>query len=290
VKSPFVASEAGRIADKAARKGRLVPVLLDAAAERLIPLPFGEFQHFDLTSWGGAADDPTLRKLASVVGRLAKRPHQSSEWGQNLQDDWSVKSARSAATEMRRLGERVGSVGEVLAHGAAGVDDVRAALAEVHKTLDVVSDAVEQFVAAGLADVAVDVRPYVRFERGKLARAIRQGKGHCDLIALHYGRREGVREWLEEHAPKRVLSGADQAFGRLSEADNDLFVRLAEIGTVLTNESRVIVNLVVGEQHGAARQRVIDGRTRLAPLEAELDRSSGALADVEQSLGFSPSV
>lgn len=286
VRSEFVESEARAALDHGARSGRVVPVLLDKEARTRIPLPFNIYEYHDLSSWDGRARGP-LKTLATVVIRLVKRPPPSEEqWGPNLDDDYSVPEAKSASTQMRQLTRRLRSVGEILLGDDAALENLRAALEEVHKTLDVVDSAVEEFIDAGVTQNGIDHRPYVRFERGTLSRKIRNGRGHCDLIALHYSRRGGVRTWLEANATKRIIDRADGIFERLSEADHDLFDSLGRIGDVLTNESRVVVNLITADQHEAARMRVADGRKRLAPLEADLQKSIEVLQEIEQSLGF----
>jgi hypothetical protein len=208
VGSFFVAAEAGEVLDGARGSGRLVPVLLDKDAASDIPLPFKELHYHDLSMWDGRARRP-LAGLTLAVRNFMKRPPRSEERsGPNLGDDDEVRSAKAASTQMRELSQHVGSIGEVLLGDDQAVDDLRAALGEVHKTLDVVAGAVEEFVAAGLTHNGLDPRPYVRFERGALSRQIRDGRGHCDLIALHYGRRDGVRARLKAHAPKQVLTRA----------------------------------------------------------------------------------
>jgi len=287
VQSMFVESVARAALDHARGAGRLVPVLLDKRAQRHVPLPFNVLQHHDLSDWDGRARRP-LASLVLVVSGLVKRPPRGEDWwGPNLGDDNAVRSARAASTEMRRLSVRVGSISGLLAgRDVEAVDDLRAALGEVHKTLEVVTDAVEDFVAAGVSPTGLDPRPYVRFERGALSRRIRDGRGHCDLIAVRYGRREGIRDWLKANSPKRVLTRADRVFGRLSEADGDLFLWLGQIGDALTNESRVVVNLLTAGQPESARQRVVEARSRLAPLEADLQQSIEVLQGIEQSLGY----
>lgn len=288
VRSVHVESEVRGFLDLAHSAGRLVPVLLDKEAEHEIPIPFNVYQYHDLGDWNGSARGP-LRSLASVLARMVRRPPRSEEQqGPNLSDDTPVQSAQSASTEMRELSQRVGRIGEILISDADAVDDLRAALTEVDKTLDVVANAVEEFVAAGLTLDGLDAHPYVRFERGVLSRRIRDGRGHCDLIALHYARKDGVREWLQSNSSDDVVARADNVFAQLAEADLDLFRRLGQIGEALTNESRIVVNLLTANQTAAARQRVHQGRTRLAPLEADLDKSIEVLQHIEQKLGFAP--
>jgi len=58
---------------------------------------------------------------------------------------------------------------------------------------------------------------------------------------------------------------------------------LAEIGGILTNESRVIANLLLAGQDAVARQRIRDGRMKLTSLE---DQLSIAMRDLQESEGF----
>jgi hypothetical protein len=65
-----------------------------------------------------------------------------------------------------------------------------------------------------------------------------------------------------------------------------LFRSLVDIGSILTNESRVIVNLLLAGQEGAARQRILDGRAKLEPLEKQLSDAVRELQEVESALGY----
>jgi hypothetical protein len=289
IRSRFVESEARAVLDRARGSGRLVPVLIDKRAASSIPLPFDMFHTVDLSDWDGRTTGPVASLGKAVVGLVKRPPRSEEQRGQSLADDYAVESAIQASTEMRQLSQSIRNVGEILTGDVDAVRDLGGALDEVHKTLDVVAGAVEEFVTAGLQPDGLDPRPYVRFERGALSRRIGDDRGHCDLIAVHYGKSDGLRAWLKAHASKELLVRADEAFGRLSQADGDLFRWLAQIGHVLTNESRVVVNLLTAAQREAARLRVIDGRNRLAPLEADLQKSVEVLQEVEHSLGFARS-
>lgn len=287
VRADFVRAEA-HAAHEALNKGRIVPVLLDHSAVCNIPLPFNALQYVDLSEDGGQRRRQ-LAKLGKRVGGLVRRPPRREEDGPTLADDYALRNAKQASTHVRTLSKRIGSIGQVLVTDAAAVAKLRAALNEVDLTLDVVSDAVQVFVAAGLAKDDLDPRPYLGFERGALERRIREGRGHCDLIAVHYGAPDGVRPWLKANAPARVVARADDVFGELATADGDVFRELGLIGEMLTNESRVVVNLLVAGQPEAARQRVLEGRRRLMPLEEDLRKSASMLQEIETTLGYARS-
>jgi hypothetical protein len=290
VRSDFVLAEAttGMALQTAEGMGRLLPVVLDEEAKANIPLPFTILHHCDLTAWDGQQSS-LLDGLATAVQRLVDRPTRSEETYQpTLRDEHTIRDATAASAEMRNLTDRIQTIGLILADDHRVMANIRAALHEVHKTVDVVSGSVEEFVRAGVADGGLDPGPYVRFERGMLKTRIRDARGHCDLIGLHYARPDGIRPWLVANAPEQ-LDDADNAFKRLMSADGDLFRWLGRIGDVLTNESRVVVNLLVANQGDAARKRVSDGRERLKPLEDDLQLSIETLQRVEQALGFTRS-
>ena len=65
----------------------------------------------------------------------------------------------------------------------------------------------------------------------------------------------------------------------------DLFADLVRIGNALTNESRIILNLLLADQEKAARNRIIAGRKRLQPLERELEKGIDALERLKEYHG-----
>ena len=262
--------------------GTLLGVKIDEVSR--LPLPFGELQHTDLTEWTGESCR-ALRPLISAARTLARRAEAPDHAG-TLATKSGVTWKKSAAAELRRVTKRIGSLKELSRADTDATRDLRGALAEVHKTYEAVIEAIEVFVAPALGGAEIDGAPYAKMERGSLKKLIRDGRGHCHLIANHYGRRGGLRDWIKDHASAATLSKADRAFGHLSTADGDLFATLAEIGAMLTNESRAIVNLLLTKQQAAARKRIMRGRRRLEPLEKELDRGMHALQELQQRLGL----
>src|ERR1051326_1036859 len=143
-------------------------------------------------------------------------------------------------------------------------------LGEVAKTYRVVNSAILQFLSLAVGTGPIDGRPFLELERGRLTTEIQQGRGHCGLILTYYGRYGGVRDSIRDKLSPQTLSDVDTAFARLGTADGDLFVPLIQIGEVLTNESRVIVNFILSGQEDAARKRILEGRVKLVPLEDQL--------------------
>jgi hypothetical protein len=291
VESVFVAAEVATVLDRqklehAADRGILVPVKIDAV--RRLPLPFGEYQFENLADWDGSSCG-ALRPLITAARKLSRRT-RADGWGQ-LSDDWSVRQARDATRQLRGIARNIGSLRHILMSEAAPAAAMRATLVQVHKTYDAVNDAITEFVASIPSESgSVDRRVFAKYERGALRKQIRDGRGHCDLIAFHYGRAGGLREWLSDRATDAQLRKADETFGTLSMADGDLFAALGQIGEVLTNESRAIVNLGLTGQDAVAIARLLRGREALARLEGDLDTAMTELQELEQQLGYVPDV
>jgi len=189
-----------------------------------------------------------------------------------------VSELRDAAVQFR-------SIGDLLAVHSAPGTDLRSVLEEVGKTYRVVSSAIEEFLAPAIGTASIDATPYYRMERGTLRTRIENGRGHCHQIEHIYRRAGGLRDVIATTIPA-VLGQADTVFGRLSVGDMDLFIPLVRIGDVLTSESRVVADLLISEQELAARQRIRDGRRKLAPLEAQLSDAMTELQQIEASLGY----
>jgi hypothetical protein len=276
----FVRSEA----DRAVQRGVLVPVLLDAEAK--IPLPFTEFDYLDLSAWngrGGETVDRLVSRLRTLVGR---KTYSSGYGGSLIGNDWALKRSKQATAELTDLVSRIESIGEVLALEAKPAEDVRGALAEVEKTYRVVAKAVGNFVSPALGSGPVAPQPYVEMERGVLSSDIESGRGHCLRILTYYGRAHGLRDWLKPRLAEDKVAELDRVFERLGTADGDLFSQMTEIGQTLTNESRVIVNLLLAGQEDLARKRIIAGRKALEPLEDTLKQAEMRLKQLATSLGF----
>jgi hypothetical protein len=279
VESEFVRSEASQAHDK----GILKPVLLDVNVR--IPVGFSEIQHLDLTKWDGTTEQ--LRPLIDPIRRLVSRGPSKSRYASTLiQNDWAVDNSQQIIAELSSLTAQIRQLGDILVSESQGARDLRGALGEVAKTYRVVNSAVLQFLNPALGTGPIDARPYLEFERGGLTTQIEKGRGHCGLILTYYGRYGGVRDSIINKLSPKSLSEVDTAFARLGTADGDLFVPLIQIGDVLTNESRVIVNLILSGQEDAARKRILDGRMKLAPLENQLSTAMRELQESASALGY----
>ena len=154
------------------------------------------------------------------------------------------------------------------------------------KTYQVVANAIRSFVAPALGPGPLAPESYIEMERGTLSSDIENGRGHCLLILTYYGRAHGLRDWLKPRLAEDRLAELDQVFERLGTADGDLFAQLTDIGHTLTNESRVIVNLLLSGQEDLARTRISDGRRALEPLENAVNQAQMRLKQLATSLGF----
>jgi hypothetical protein len=280
VQQDFVRSEA----DHAYKRGVLVPVLLDTDAQ--IPQPFEQLQHLNLSEWDGLAEKG-IDRLARRVRALTQRKTSISDYAGTLIDnEWSIETSTTATNELRDLVSRMSSLGEVLTFDAEPVKNVQGALQEVEKTYRVVMEAIESFISPAIGLDTIAAEPYLKMERGVLSSDIENGRGHCLRILTYYGKAHGLRDWLEPRLDNDKLSELDSVFSSLGTADIDIFAQMTEIGRTLTNESRIIVNLLLSGQEAEARRRIIEGRQKLQPLEGALRTAQAELRSLESNIGF----
>lgn len=251
-----------------------------------IPASFGKLGVIDLSNWTGG-DHPELSRLIGYIRSLAERPESRlGHVGATLSDDWTLTTSERAITTLHGLTDRIGALGEVLVDDADRTTDLRAALMEVGATYRVVNEAIERFVKAGLDPAAVDRWAYAELARGNLLDCIQNGRGSCGRIRTLYRRAGGLRQALVAKASPRLRADVDEAFRELSTADYDLFREMEELGRALTNEARVIENLFLIGQADLARQRIVEGWTRLKPLEDKLQAARDDLRDILERLGY----
>jgi hypothetical protein len=264
-------------------QGILKPVLLDVSVR--IPVGLSEIQHLDLTKWDGTAEQ--LRPLIDPIKQLVARGPSKAGYAPTLiQNDWAVNNSRHIIAELSSLTTQTRQLGDILVSESQGAGDLHGALGEVAKTYRVVNSALLQFLNPALGTGPIDARPYLELERGGLTTQIEKGRGHCGLIVTYDGRYGGVRDSIINKISPKSLSEVDAAFARLGTADGDLFVPLIQIGDVLANKSRVIVNLILSGQEDAARKRILDGRMKLARLESQLSTAMRELQQSRSALGY----
>jgi TIR domain len=283
VNRDFIWSEVERAKDR----GILLPVKLDRQAT--IPLGFDQLQHLDLTDWTPSMRSMgRLRELFSRIDALLTRSPRERYAPTLKSDAWALDNSIAAAGELRQLTEQLRTIGGVLMPDGAPSEDLRGTLDEVHRTYSAVSRAIGRFVAPVVRSGRVSARPYLAMERGELIRLIENNRGHCSRILEYYGRVGGLRDWLVRRLKEEHLEQLDQTFGRLSTADGDLFANLVQVGRALTGEASAIVGLILSGQQRLARERILEGREKLLPLERSLSDAMGRLQTVESSLGFVP--
>jgi hypothetical protein len=278
----FIWSELDRVKDR----GIVVPVKLDQNAR--IPPGFDQMQHLDLTPWTGRRSK-ALQELFARVNRLLARPARVRAYTPTLTSGrWQLKRSLQATKQLERLSEDIRTIGGVLMAGTGPVEDLLSTLEEVHRTYTSVSDAIGRFVAPAVRRGPIDAKPYLAMERGQLATLIENKRGHCTRIVEYYARVGGLRDWLELRLKADKLRLLDETFGQLGNADGDLFEALIGVGDLLTGEASAIAGLILAGQQPMARERILDGRKKLLPLERGLAKAMSGLQRVESSLGFVP--
>jgi hypothetical protein len=274
-------------ADRGNKHGILVPVCFDTDVD--LPYGFGELNYVNLVQWDGTENKELIRML-DRIRLLVKQGPNKWQYRSTLQNsDWFISSSQDAVIKLSYLTSTFRSLGEILLADAKPVKDLRGALHEVWKTYQVVNSAILQFLEPAFQPGDIDVNSYLKMERGSLNDEIRQGRGHCHNILTYYGRFGGLRDLIKGKLSDEKLQEVDDVFARLGTADGDLFYSLVEIGELLTNEARVIVNLLINKENATARQRILEGRNKLAPLESQLNIAMQDLQQLETSLGYTQS-
>jgi hypothetical protein len=265
-----------------ARVGKLIVVTLEPGAV----LPAAEtlkVPSIDLTDWygGGSAEFQQLvHYLRSLVNQTMAPPY-----GLTLQDTWPVQQARNSVAEIKRHTASIGRLREILVDDGEHTRQLREALSEVGRTYRVAKLAIERFFEAGDASTRINTSAYAKLERGLLAQAIANGRGHCGRINTLYNRIGGLRLAVEPRVTADLLKELDHAFERLGTADGELFDAMTLLGTALTGQSRIIVTHLLTGQEELARKAIVEARTLLL-LEEELDDALAAFQAIETSLGY----
>jgi TIR domain-containing protein len=280
VASEWVLAEASK---KANKKGLVVPVVIDKDIEP--PLPFNTHHRYFLTD-GNFSEGIEIKKLLECIQSILKYGRPVNDWEETLADNqWSINIAVNATDKVRELVARLGSLREVMMLEGKPVSDIQLALKEVEKTYTVVLDSISSFLAPLGKKGKINPKLYLKMEGGSLLSAIKKGHGHCTLILTHYTKAQGLRDWLIPKLNPEQLRDLDAIFSNLGTADGDMFREMAQIGETLTNEARVILNLLLSDQQNLARTRLMDGRNVLRPLEDKLSLAYTELQEIQQKIG-----
>jgi len=278
---PFVLDEA----DLGQSKGILLPVVLDAGL--VPPMGFRQLQYAKLEDWTGG-DHPELSKLAGSIRELVALGPSKPYMPTLSRDNNTIGRSQDIVGRMQGLTFEIRRLGDVLASDAPSILKLRGALDEVGKTYRAVSAAILSFKKPA-AQPTISADAFLELEGSDLRSLIAAGRGHCHNIDNYYY--SGLRDALRAKVDRAELSTAemdsiDATFQVLAQGDMDLFQPLEQMGELLSNESRAVATLVLGGQQDAARQRILDGRMRLQPLEDELGNAIKELQKTESSLGY----
>jgi hypothetical protein len=203
-------------------------------------------------------------------------------------DNNTIGRSQDIVGRMQGLTFEIRRVGDVLASDAPSILKLRGALDEVGKTYRAVSFAILSFKKPA-AQPTISADAFLELEGSDLSSMIAAGRGHCHNIDNYYysGLRDALRAKVNEAELTSVeMDNIDATFQMLAQGDMDLFQPLEQIGELLSNESRAVATLVLAGQQDAARQRILEGRTKLQPLEDELGNAIKELQKTESSLGY----
>lgn len=272
-------------ADLGQSKGILLPVVLDVGLAP--PIGFRQMQYAKLEGWAGG-DHPALDKLLGSIEELVALGPSKPFMPTLSHDNNTIGISQVIVGRMQGLTLDIRRVGDVLASDAPSILKLRGALDEVGKTYRAVSAAILSFKKPA-AQPTISASAFLDLEGSDLRSLIAAGRGHCHNIDIYY--RSGLRDALQAKVTEGKLSSTemgniDATFQVLAQGDMDLFQPLEQIGELLSNESRAVVTLVLGRQQDAARQRILNGRTKLQPLEDVLGYAMLELRKTEGSLGY----
>ncbi|MFT4015423.1 MAG: toll/interleukin-1 receptor domain-containing protein [Agriterribacter sp.] len=268
-------------ADEARKRHIFMPVLLDADIK--IPKPFDIYHHYNFTDENFISGKEIEKMLRALV-KIIKYGKPVNVYVEELSSGWSINRAISATDEVRELVNTLRSITEIMTLDTQAIRDIKFALKEVEKTYDVVSKTITTFLKP-VFEKKISYKPFLEMERGSLEKIIKQGHGHCSVILTYYKKYGGVRDAIKQHINEVKLKELDEVFEKLGTADGDLFYNMTSIGYTLTSESRIILNLLLGNQQNVAKERLIEDRNILQPLEDNMRHAFTELQDLSQSIG-----
>jgi len=269
-------------AEEGRKRQILVPLLFDKDIR--IPMPFGIYHHFDLTD-EDFLSKTEIQRLLGVLTNIIKYGKPVSVYIEKLTDGWSVNRAIIAANELRDIVSRLGSLAEIMVMESKPVTDIKLALAEIGKTYDVVNKSIEKFLLPLQKKHTLPLKPFIEMERGALDKIVKQGHGHCTLIETHYKKFGGLRSIIKPLISDQQIDELDNIFSKLGTADGDLFFQMTGISDILKNESGAIANLLLCDQQQIARERLVNNRTALIPLEKCMNEAFAELQKISQTFG-----
>lgn len=279
VAKDFVRAEA----EEGRKRGVLLPVILDKNLR--IPLPFTEYHYADLSK-PDFVSGKEIGKLLKTIRAIIESGRPVHAYEQVLSpNSWTLSNVIDSTNKVRDLVRKIGSLAEIMTLESKPTADIQKSLGEVEKTYEVVTASIEAFLAPLAKEGKIKPRPYLEMERGSLLSLVKKGHGHCTQIFTHYTKFQGLREWIKPRLAPEKLMELDDVFGRLSTADGDLFMQMTNIAQVLTNESRLILNLLLSGQTEVARKRLLEGRAILLPVEEKMTEAYAELQEVQQAIG-----
>ena len=270
-------------ADMGRVRGLLVPVLLDDNIT--LPLPFGEYHLNNLTG-DDFLQGKEIKKLLNTLQLVLKYGKEVLIYQESLsKENYVLKSVVTSATVLEILVRQLGSVAEIMTLEAKPVADIRLALKEIEKTYEVVNLTISEFLEAITQQGKKSLKPFITMGRGSLERLIKKGHGHCTLILTIYTKVGGLRASVKSQLSAAQLNELDTIFYRLGTADGDLFQEMTNIAYVLTNESRILLNLLISGQNEMATKKMLDDMALIEPIEQKMNKAYSDLQEISQKIG-----
>jgi hypothetical protein len=230
------------------------------------------------------ARSETFQRLVSHLRALIRSGLRLEDAGIEFEEQ--VSATLTSVKKLKTLTAEIGDLHTVLSEEQAQSSALREILGEISRTYEVVQDAIETFRVAGLTLERSDGEAFAGLAGGLLQKYIHNGRAHCTRIGARYKQTGGLRDDVEAKLSSQALKSLDETFKDLANSDIDVFSVMDRLGEALTEESRVIVRLLLTDRKEDARKHVALAVERLEPLEEALDDALLAFQNIQSSLGY----
>ena len=187
----------------------------------------------------------------------------------------SISGTLSAANELAGLLGTFAKVRQkLIAQPSAAAEQLAFALNEISKTMQAVESELVRLLTLGAspealkAAMASSENPLYELEGPKLRTRIEQARGHCHLIGNVYDAH--LDKWLSKALDPAEHEELQAVFGRLAEADDDLFWRLVSVSDYLETTAKATLDEALAEDWDAAHKRLAEARREVRPLRTAI--------------------
>jgi hypothetical protein len=187
----------------------------------------------------------------------------------------------AALAAVKDIDEALGILGKALAK-LKGQPDTAAlklaqALDEVGKTYQVMDQAITRFLCLGFDEEALAKGSQVllEIEGGALLVSVREGRGHCHVIANIYNKY--LDRWFQRAFKGAQLDSLRSVFYSFGHYDDDVFRHMDAVAQQLQTEANSALDSIATGKTAEARSRILSLRSDLSPLRLSISESLARL-------------